>query len=108
MSNYTRGIDREGNPNDAYPASENVNALVLISNTAQLIPIPASAQFVRMEGTVTFYAEFDGTPAVPAASTISGEAPIMFTEPRTLKTDTYDSIGVVAGANGTVTIEFFD
>lgn len=90
-------------------AGGHVDIRVLAANTAEVHTVPSGAKFVTVTVTGNTFINFNAAAAVAAADVTDGSASIMLVNavPRTFKLTGISTIGVIASAIQTVTLEFF-
>jgi hypothetical protein len=94
--------------------SDYVDAKSLTGTTAETFTVPATAQYVRLSGTVAFYYLHTGSAGTPTAvapadvsdGTASKYVPIYEVGER-LKVSPGDKISVVTAAGGIITAEYW-
>jgi hypothetical protein len=113
MRKLSQAIDANNHPVPfASIVPDYVDARVLAANTAESHTIPAGAKFVRLTGSVAFYARFGDTAAIPSADITNGTSPILVSPnccPATYRIpEGVTTIGVIASAICVITLEFFE
>lgn len=96
-------------------ASDYVDALVLTGTTAETFIVPATAQYVELNGTVAFYylhTASSGSPTAvaPSADVTNGSASAyvpIYSVGEFLKVSPGDKISVVTAAGGVVTAQYW-
>lgn len=94
--------------------SNYIDALSLTGTTAETFTVPATAQYVKLAGTVAFYYLVTGSAGTPTAvapaddanGTASAYVPIYETGLK-LKVTPGDKISVVTAAGGIITAEYW-
>ncbi|MFA7462677.1 MAG: hypothetical protein WCY59_06020 [Anaerovoracaceae bacterium] len=84
--------------------SDKVYANVLAANVAEVVTVPAGANYVNFASTGNFYANFGAAAAVPATE-VTGTASVLNPGLRAL--DGAATIGLIAPAACTITMEFY-
>jgi len=86
-----------------------VDCRLLAAGVAEVHTVPAGAKFVLISVTGNVYINFGTAAAIPAADVINGSASILMvnTLPRIFELKGAATIGVIAPAIQTVTLEFF-
>lgn len=83
-----------------------VEAVVLVANAAQSIPLPAGACFLIFSSEVEFFVAYGAGPAtVPVATTANGGACEMNPTNRYVRDKT--ALSIIAKANGILTITMY-
>lgn len=95
-------------------ASDYIDALSLSGTTAEMFTVPATAQYVKLAGTVAFYylvTNSAGSPtAVAPGDVTNGSASAyvpIYSEGLKLKVTPGDKISVVTAAGGIITAEYW-
>ena len=91
------------------PASGWVDCRVLAASTHEAHTVPAGAKYVLVSVTVNTFINIGGTATVVAADITDGSSSILVvnTLPRLFVLNGATTIGVIASAISTVTLEFF-
>jgi len=109
MKRIAHIIDPNGNViTDGLVYSAYVAARVLAATTAEVHTIPTGAKNVRFTGTVPFFINFGAAAAIPAADITDGTASLLILTGRIFAIPSgVTTIGLIASANCTVTMEFY-
>ena len=96
------------NPPFGLPPSEYVQSVSLAASTAELIPVPATAQFVLFSATCNFYANYSTTATVPGDVT-NGSASELNPTQRVLMLGStrIAAISVISAAACVITASFY-
>ncbi len=108
MNRLSQVSDGNGFLADGLNFSAYMDARVLAATTAKVHTIPAGARSVRFTGTIPFWINFGGAAVIPAADVTDGTASILILTDRLYAIPaTATTIGIIASAICTVTMEFY-
>ena len=82
-----------------------IYASVLAATTTEVVTVPTGAKYVLFKSTGTFWANLGAAAAIPSTEVADGSASLLNPELRGL--DGAATIGLIAPAICTVTMEFF-
>ncbi len=88
--------------------SDTIETVVLVANTAQAIAVPTGARFCRMSLGAIFYYNPNGAASIATASaSTGGSKTVPAVESPFISVDGIASIGVIAPANGVMSVEWW-
>ena len=88
--------------------SEYVNSVALAANTAETIPVPATAQFVLFSATCNFHANYSTTATVPGDVTNGTASELNPTQRKLMLGSTrIAEISVISASTCVITASFF-